>query len=48
MKNRAPPLLPRKAPKMMKVMTKVADTPRATPKIPSGVRYMCWMMRLTE
>jgi len=48
LKSRAPPLLARKAPKSTNMKTKVAETPRATPKMPSEVRYMCWITRARE
>ena len=48
LKNFAPPLFPRKAPKIMNTMTKVAETPSARPKMPSEVRYMCCIILFRE
>ena len=48
LKNRAPPLPDRKAPNRMNRKMNVEETPTATPKTPSVVRYMCWTIRSRE
>ncbi len=47
LKNCAPPDSLRNAPNRINRNTKVAETPRAVPYIPSGTRYICWTILST-